>query len=132
MCKEEQFRSETIHLKPHVRRLPVVLEVVFEEEQLAERIAWKKTERLRPQSRERNPRSQSHLNLENSLTAACASPVSSWPLSSISWLPSLASTSSEPEPSWPSSQVSTAARAPSGAPPPESARSHLRPALPRS
>ena len=56
MCKEDQFRSETIRRKPRVRRLPVVLEVVFEEEQLAERIAWKKTERLRPQSRERNPR----------------------------------------------------------------------------
>src|SRR5580704_511864 len=118
----------------------------FDEKQ--QRIAWRvfvgisgaikkrkeKKQGSRPHTGERNPRSQSRLNLENSLTAACASPVSSWPLSSISWLPSLASasTSSEPELSWPSSQVSTVAPAPSGAPLPGSARSHLRPALPRS
>ena len=49
------FRSETIH-RPLVRRLPVVLEVVFEGEELVERIARKK-QGLRPTSRKRNPRS---------------------------------------------------------------------------
>ena len=84
----------------------------------------RKKQGLRPPSRERNPRAQSHLNPENSLNAACAWPVSSWPLSWAFLAAFLASTSSGPAPSSLSSQASKAARAPNAAQLLESARSH--------
>jgi len=101
--------GDSFGAKRHVGNWGAKIAYVFEEEKLDQN---EKKLGLRPQSHERNPRSQSHLNLDRCPNAACASPLSwvSCPLFS-----SLPSISSEPEPSWPSSQASTAVRAPSAA-----------------
>ncbi len=110
-AKREQFRSETTSWKLALR-WPVRIASELRRERTSRTDCAKSVERnfrhdqnerektrIAPAIPKRNPRSQSHLNLENSLNAACAWPVSSWPLSWVSWLPSSASPSSGPVPS---------------------------------